>query len=156
MCNSYSDSDESSSDQGQNASYEDSISTLMDTNNIQISAQAANSHLYPNQMSFQLPRAHTTPQTGYTNAFITLSRSLGARDFRDSDTQMTFTEPPQSIDEVFVDARSILEEESVRHESVSAKGRIWINAAVGIDYDKVPINTKYTRYLSIVSLYLNY
>lgn len=145
MCNNHSDTEESSSsDKGQDASYEDSISTVMDVNNIQISPQVANCRLYPNQMSFQ-PQSEA-PQTGYTNAFITLSRSLGARDFRDSGTHMTFPDPP-SIDEVFVDARSILDEES-RHENVSSKGRIWINAAVSIDYEKVPISTKYTRYLN--------
>lgn len=103
----------------------------------------------------------TLSQTGHTNAFLTLSRSLGAKDFRKSDAIIKFNEEPLAIDEVFVDAKSILDEEN-RNENNDFKDRIWVTAAVGIDYDKVPVTTKYTRWLNrnyseiVTLLYVNF
>lgn len=139
ICDSHLDTELSSENVTQDVSCEGSASTLPDRIQSQISQQSANCDTHTNSMSVQ-----TLSQTGHTNAFLTLSRSLGAKDFRKSDAIIKFNEESLAIDEVFVDAKSILDEEN-RIENNDFKDRIWVTAAVGIDYDKVPVTTKYTR-----------
>lgn len=141
ICDNNLDTDLNSADTTQDISREEESGlTFTDGNQTQLLLpSSANSDIQTNSMSFQtLSRTEHT-----TNAFLTLSRSLGAKDFRDSDVSKKFNEPP-SIDDVFVDAKSILDEGN-KNENNDMNSKIWINAAVGIDYDKVPVTTKYTR-----------
>lgn len=104
-------------------------------------------NLHPEPMSFQ-PESQML-QNERTNAFKTLSASLGAHGFTESSRQLKLTEA-SSTDEVYVDAKSTLDE-TFQQKSINSNGRIWINAAMGIDYNGIPLSSKYTRYVNVAN-----
>ncbi|XP_075166850.1 steroidogenic acute regulatory protein-like [Haematobia irritans] len=93
-------------------------------------------------------------------AFNTLSKSLGAKDFTDV-MHLTLNNEPPPLDDEFEDAKDHVEEENKPEtsskipsnipEKVVKRGRVWVNAAISVTYDKVPINPKYTRGENLVS-----
>lgn len=90
-------------------------------------------------------------------AFQTLSKSLGAKDFSDA-LRVNFNEPPPMDDE-FEDAKDHVEDEQQTINSstrsplkgFTAKGKVWLSAAISVEYDRVPANTKYTRGENLVA-----
>ncbi|XP_013114451.1 steroidogenic acute regulatory protein-like [Stomoxys calcitrans] len=94
--------------------------------------------------------------------FNTLSKSLGAKDFTDV-MHLNLNNEPPPLDEEFEDAKDHVEDED-KPEAVSNKvmagsvtekssnrGRVWVNAAISVTYDKIPVNPKYTRGENLVS-----
>lgn len=93
-------------------------------------------------------------------AFNTLSKSLGAKDFSDV-LQLTLNTEPPPLDEEFEDAKDHIEEDEKAAVVASPKskepvkapqrGRVWVNAAISVVYDKIPVYPKYTRGENLVS-----
>uniref|UniRef100_A0A1A9WA31 START domain-containing protein n=1 Tax=Glossina brevipalpis TaxID=37001 RepID=A0A1A9WA31_9MUSC len=90
-------------------------------------------------------------QAQRSDAFHTLSRSLGAKDFTEI-LRLDFDEPPPLEDE-FEDAREHLDENQQIQQQTSTvvsaakssmKGKVWISAAISVDYNKIPAISKYT------------
>lgn len=104
-------------------------------------------------------------------AFNTLSKSLGAKDFTDI-LQLTLNTEPPPLEDEFEDAKDHVDDDdgefgsgsgsAIKPSSTSNKssnlpekatnrGRVWVNAAISIEYDKIPNNPKYTRGENLVS-----
>uniref|UniRef100_A0A1B0B6G6 START domain-containing protein n=1 Tax=Glossina palpalis gambiensis TaxID=67801 RepID=A0A1B0B6G6_9MUSC len=90
-------------------------------------------------------------QAQRSEAFQTLSRSLGAKDFTEV-LRLDFDDPPP-LEEEFEDAKEHLDENlqiqqqtpTTAASKLSIKGKVWISAAISVDYNKVPTISKYTR-----------
>ncbi|XP_061387643.1 steroidogenic acute regulatory protein-like [Musca vetustissima] len=102
--------------------------------------------------------ATNMPDSG--RAFNTLSKSLGAKDFSDV-LQLTLNTEPPPLDDEFEDAKDHIEDEekvavvvatkSKEPVKPPARGRVWVNAAISVEYDKIPVYPKYTRGENLVS-----
>lgn len=139
------EADDSSDDEEMfNNSCEGSVSTLSD----QEEAQSSSVGSCRNGSSMPLQKDG--------GAFQTLSKSLGAKDFSDA-LRVNFNEPPP-LDDEFEDAKDHLEDEKQTKATTNSplknfniKGKVWLSAAISVDYEKVPANTKYTRGENLVA-----
>lgn len=135
---------ESSDDDMLNNSCEGSVSTISDPEG----------SLTPQPSSVGSCRNDNGRMQDNSTTFNTLSKSLGAKDFTDV-VRLNSNEPPPLEDE-FEDAKDHIEDEKTTDITASVKatnnkGRVWVNAAISVDYNKVSTNTKYTRGENLVS-----
>lgn len=131
-----------------NNSCEGSVSTLSDQDDLNGYGQSSSVGSCRNGNSMTLHKD--------SMAFQTLSKSLGAKDFSDA-MRLNFSEPPP-LDDEFEDAKDNVDDEQTHTKTnqsplknFNTKGKVWLSAAISIEYDKVPAHTKYTRGENLVA-----
>uniref|UniRef100_A0A1A9VWE5 START domain-containing protein n=1 Tax=Glossina austeni TaxID=7395 RepID=A0A1A9VWE5_GLOAU len=140
--------EESSDEEMQNGSCEGSVSTVSESEGyIATMPGSVGSCRTDHCLSVQAQRSE---------AFQSLSRSLGAKDFTEV-LRLDFDDPPP-LEEEFEDAKEHLDENLQIQQQTSTvvpkssiKGKVWISAAISVDYNKVPAISKYTRGENLVA-----
>ncbi|XP_030375466.1 steroidogenic acute regulatory protein-like [Scaptodrosophila lebanonensis] len=146
----------SSDDDIGNNSCEGSVSTLSDAES-QTPLPGSVGSLrgkFPQQSSYQ--REDNLAAT--TTTFQTLSKSLGAKGFTGAPV-LNYDEEPPPLDEQFEDAKDKAEDDlaaemtkTTLSDSVGkTKDKVWVSAAISVEYPAVPPTSKYTRGENIVS-----
>lgn len=159
ICEDNVESDDDTDDE--NPSCEGSVTTISDTGE----SQAGSVESRTMKMSRSTTNGSEFPNETITtvNPFSTLSKSLGAKDFSTAVGVIDFEEPPP-IDELYEDAKMDLvtsKPTTSRQQQTSAadgtttygttKEKVWISAAISVDYAKVPPTSKYTRGENLIS-----
>lgn len=148
-------SDSSDEDSILNNSCEGSVSTVSEGEFQPSSVGSVRNKFSSSNTQSRSAYAETT-----SNAFNTLSKSLGAKDFA-SILRVENEEPPP-LEEEFVDAQENVSSSSQQMPTTApqtctakyaTKDKVWINAAISVDYPQVPPNAKYTRYVRNYTFY---
>ncbi|EDW61557.1 steroidogenic acute regulatory protein-like [Drosophila virilis] len=151
-------SSEDEDDNSLNRSCEGSVTTLSD--NESQTPQAGSVGSYRNRYFGQssLPPAEgTATATAPTTPYDTLSKSLGAKSLG---AALTFNAEPPPLDDAFEDAKDQLDDTPPIMKSVltptdtvvgKTNEKVWMSAAISVEYPAVPAIAKYTRGENIVS-----
>ncbi|XP_064542978.1 steroidogenic acute regulatory protein-like [Drosophila montana] len=151
-------SSEDEDDNSLNRSFEGSVTTLSD--NESQTPQTGSVGSYRNKYFGQssLPPAEgTAAATAPTTPYDTLSKSLGAKSLG---TALTFNVEPPPLDDAFEDAKDQLDDTPPIVKSVltptdtvvgKTNDKVWMSAAISVEYPAVPATAKYTRGENIVS-----
>ena len=134
-----------------NNSCEGSVSTISDQDDLNGYGQPSSVGSCRNGTNMTLHKENM--------AFQTLSKSLGAKDFSEA-MRLNFNEPPP-LDDEFEDAKDNIDETNDEQTNTkpshsplkdfNTKGKVWLSAAISVEYDKVPAHTKYTRGENLVA-----
>ncbi|EDW02245.1 steroidogenic acute regulatory protein-like [Drosophila grimshawi] len=139
-------------DNSLNRSCEGSVTTLSDNES---QTPKAGSYFLGHS---SLPPADGASATAPTTPYDTLSKSLGAKGLG---AALSFNVEPPPLDDAFEDAKDNIDdaqrtsEKSTQHLPEGSVGKtnnkVWMSAAISVEYGAVPITTKYTRGENIVS-----